>query len=222
MNQNKVHRHISEDRFDKYLQRCGNNFDKALILYEANTRLSQELYTVLNHYEIALRNNIHFVLTRAHGKEDWYNDWLVSVPHNNFRDKIYAAKNNLRRKREAETSGKIIAEFSLGFWTTMFNNNYDRLLWSDLRLCFNNIPRPLRTRRNIVHLVQKTRKFRNRVYHYEPILWNFNSLRENYDNVLRLIEWMDADLHAWVTTHCNFQHILTQTETQLIAQGIPT
>lgn len=204
------------------MQRCGNDFVKALALYEANTSLSQELYTILNHYEVALRNNIHFVMTRRHGKDDWYNDWIVSAPHNHFRDKIFGAKGNLARRREVETPGKVIAEFTLGFWTTMFNNRYDRLLWSDLRLCFNNIPRRQRTRGNIVHLVQKTRKFRNRVYHYEPIAWNFNHLQQNYTNVMQLIEWVDVDLYAWATTHCNFQHKLTQIETQLIAQGIPT
>jgi len=222
VNQNKVNRHISSDRFDRYMHRCGNDFAKALALYEANTYLSQELYTVLNHYEVALRNNIHFVMSRAHGKDDWYNDWLTSIPHTRFRSKIFGAKDSLANRREVETPGKIIAEFTLGFWTTMFNNQYDRLLWGDLRFCFNNIPRSLRTRGNSARRVQKIRKFRNRIYHYEPIAWNFNSLQQNYNNVMQLIEWMDADLHAWVTAHCNFQHKLTQTETQLIAQGIPT
>lgn len=204
------------------MQRCDNNFAKALTLYEANTYLSQELYTVLHHYEVALRNNIHFVMFRAHGKDDWYNDWLTSVDYYDFGQKIFSTKNSLARRHEVETPGKIIAEFTLGFWTTMFNNRYDRLLWSDLRFCFNNIPRSQRRRTIIGPLIQKTRKFRNRVYHYEPIAWNFNRLQQNYNNVMQLIEWMDADLYAWVTAHCNFQHRLTQIEAQLIAQGIPT
>ena len=41
---------------ERYLVACGNRKRKAMALYKMNIRLSQEVYVLVNYFEIALRN----------------------------------------------------------------------------------------------------------------------------------------------------------------------
>ena len=49
---------ISVTRMNRYLTACGNNSRKAMTLYRKNLHLSQELFTVISCFEVALRNKI--------------------------------------------------------------------------------------------------------------------------------------------------------------------
>jgi hypothetical protein len=49
---------ISPARMNRYLTATGNNSKKAMTLYRENLRLSQELFTIISCFEIALRNSI--------------------------------------------------------------------------------------------------------------------------------------------------------------------
>jgi len=222
MNPTKIQQHISTDRFQKYLNRCSNDYIKAIALYEVNTKLSQELYTILNHYEVALRNGINYHFTNKYHSPEWYNQWLLDSNFASYQHKILSTKQMIDRRRETPSSGKVIAEFTLGFWSQMFNANQERLLWSELRKVFRNIPRTQRRRTTIGPYIQKIRKFRNRVYHYEPICWNFRGLERNYENIIQVIEWIDSDLHQWVTNQCTFKSQLASLEVDLSNKGVPT
>ena len=49
---------ISQPRMSRYLLACNGNTKKAMTLYRLNLRLSQELFTIICCFEIALRNAI--------------------------------------------------------------------------------------------------------------------------------------------------------------------
>lgn len=55
---------ISHKRMKRYLVSCGGNKRKAQMLYRLNLRLSQQMFTVISYYEVALRirgrENGHF------------------------------------------------------------------------------------------------------------------------------------------------------------------
>ncbi len=53
---------LSAPRLAKYKAACAGHEGKALTLYRANIRLSQELYAVIGLFEVVLRNHIdrHF------------------------------------------------------------------------------------------------------------------------------------------------------------------
>jgi hypothetical protein len=62
---------MSLTRVSRYLIACANDSRKAMILYRQNLQLSQELFTIIGCFEVALRNRIdsHYLASRG-------NDWL--------------------------------------------------------------------------------------------------------------------------------------------------
>lgn len=58
-------------RMNRYLIACGGNSRKAMTLYRKNLQLTQELFTVISCFEVALRNAIDTKCVSTFG-----NDWL--------------------------------------------------------------------------------------------------------------------------------------------------
>ena len=58
-------------RMGRYLAACGGNSRKAMTLYRKNLQLSQELFTVISCFEVALRNAIDANCVPSLG-----NNWL--------------------------------------------------------------------------------------------------------------------------------------------------
>ncbi len=50
---------MSSKRMRRYVNACGGDTRKAMALYRYNLRLSQEMFTIISCYEVALRNAIH-------------------------------------------------------------------------------------------------------------------------------------------------------------------
>lgn len=64
----RINTHV---RMSRYLQACHGNTRKAMTLYRKNLQLTQELFTVIGCFEVALRNTIDEKCTRVFG-----NNWL--------------------------------------------------------------------------------------------------------------------------------------------------
>lgn len=62
---------LSHERLERYVAACGGNTKKAMTLYRLNLRLSQEVFTLISCFEVALRNSINVQLVHSLG-----NDWL--------------------------------------------------------------------------------------------------------------------------------------------------
>ena len=62
---------ISAERMRKYVVACGGDTRRAMTLYRWNLKLSQEMFTMISCFEVALRNKID-----AEMKQHWGNDWL--------------------------------------------------------------------------------------------------------------------------------------------------
>ena len=58
-------------RMQKYVQACGGDTRRAMTLYRYNLKLSQEMFTMVSCFEVALRNRIDKQMTIRLG-----NDWL--------------------------------------------------------------------------------------------------------------------------------------------------
>jgi len=63
------------------------------------------------------------------------------------------------------------------------NQNYGKLFVLVLLI----IPKKDRQLHNIASCINKIREFRNRIYHYEPVLWSFYKVEENYKNIIQLL-----------------------------------
>ncbi|GHT67475.1 hypothetical protein FACS189452_05260 [Bacteroidia bacterium] len=68
---------MSATRMNRYLLASGNNSKKAMTLYRKNLHLSQELFTVISCFEIALRNAIDNHYTNQYGS-NWLRDSAVN------------------------------------------------------------------------------------------------------------------------------------------------
>ena len=118
---------ISQQRMRKYLLACNNDSKKAMTLYRYNLKLSQEMFTLISCFEVALRNKIDKQLTANLG-----NDWLrdAVIPNGRLyydlrvektRKIIEKAYNELMRSN-AYSHSKLLSEMEFGVWKYMFSN----------------------------------------------------------------------------------------------------
>lgn len=64
---------MSCQRMERYLTACGGDTRKAMTLYRYNLQISQEMFTIVSCFEVALRNAIDRKLTENLG-EEWLKD----------------------------------------------------------------------------------------------------------------------------------------------------
>ncbi|MFK8102318.1 MAG: hypothetical protein AB8G15_07335 [Saprospiraceae bacterium] len=174
---------VSQPRLDRYLAACVNSKVKAQKLYKANLRVAQAFYPLLNLFEIILRNKIHYRLSAHFANPDWIVVERMgfmsdnSLRGSNFflKNQIEKAERKLRRRGSRITAGKVIAEQTFGFWTSLFDPHHYRLLRGSIINCF---PNKLTTvnRSEISVKLQRIRDFRNRIYHNEPICFDRNQI----------------------------------------------
>ena len=86
----------------------------------------------------------------------------------------------------------MIAELTLGFWSSLFGRDATHL-WQHLRPIFQakGIQRGL-----IAGQLRDLRLLRNRVAHYEPIL--SQPLAQRYGNLTTLTGWLSPSAAAWI------------------------
>ena len=64
---------VSHSRIDRYVLACGGDKRKAVTLYRYNIELSQVMFAIICHFEVALRNAIDTIQT-AHLGAEWLKD----------------------------------------------------------------------------------------------------------------------------------------------------
>lgn len=104
--------------------------------------------------------------------------------------------------------GRLVAELSFGFWTTLFDVRYEqgRILWPRLfsaRLLDASSPRSMRSRKALSPLLNRIRHLRNRVFHHEPI-WHWNDLPQQHQLALQMIGWFSPALRATIEPNDRF------------------
>jgi hypothetical protein len=103
-----------------------------------------------------------------------------------------------------------------GFWTSLFNDRYEKVLWKDLRFIFLHMPKAIKQQKNISSPLNDIRRaLRNRVYHNEPVIFNIASLNRHYQNIIQLLDWMGPDLLAYNNSKDRFPSVLAQVTNQL-------
>ena len=130
-----------------------------------------------------------------------------------LRESIQKAEDTIHRKGGSISAGKVIAEQSFGFWTSLFETHHYRLIGGSP---IHSFPyKPAHVNRNAINQhLDRLRKFRNRIYHNEPICFNglsidFSKAQENHNQICLLLEWIDPSLTAYVQ---NFDGIQSEIE----------
>jgi hypothetical protein len=68
--------YLSNPRFNVYLSKTNNNFERAYKLYKANIELSEAFYPILSIAEISLRNTINETLKKYFNDNNWFDNCL--------------------------------------------------------------------------------------------------------------------------------------------------
>lgn len=184
---------FAPERLAPYLHHTAGNRDKALALYLWNIALCESLYPLLNFSEVTLRNRFHQVLSQHFQRQDWYDDtWLDP------RDaaKVAEARQKIARHRLAPTPGRMVAELTFGFWTSLLDVRYERsrTLWPVLApKIFAHAPRRLRTRKDQSPYAAQLRTLRNRVFHHEPV-WYWPNLPALVRESETWLLWLQPDI----------------------------
>jgi hypothetical protein len=195
---------ITPARIGRYLLACGGNTRNAMTLYRKNIKLSQELFTVITCFEIALRNAIdkHYTLTLGI-------DWLKNAasPNGIFdNNKCRLTQSNIneaiKNLNYSYTHFKLIAELGFGFWRYLFANNQFTAAGSTLLQIFPSKPRSspsIQYNHNyILNQLALINDLRNRIAHHEPICFvpgqpvkDTLYVRSHYNLVMQLFQWMN-------------------------------
>ena len=206
-------------RMGRYRTACGGNSLKAMTLYRKNLKLSQELFTVISCFEIALRNSVDRHYTNTLG-----NNWLQNAATTGgiFDNRqCYLTRTNIndaiRNLNHAYTHYKLVAELGFGFWRYMFAHQQFRAAGSPLLQILPAKPRSTAAIQYnhtfIFNQLHTINDLRNRIAHHEPICFqpghpvkDTTYARQHYNLILQLFQWMNIDESALLY---GLDHIIT-------------
>ena len=205
----KTEYHLSKPRLSRYLKASNKNKTKAIRLYKNNLKVSRSFYPLLSIFEITFRNSLNRVLVSHFQDSDWIinqqngfmNDSSLKQGNYFLKYKVKSAVDNLNWNNTNITIGKIIAEQTLGFWTSLFKNYHFALLKGNILSAFPYRPKGYK-RNDIYKELKKINDFRNRIYHYEPICFSgntidFSSAVDVHKSILELLKWIDSSIASW-------------------------
>lgn len=210
MEYSKLEYYTSKPRLDRFLTACNNSKSKAQKLYRINVRVSQSFYPVLNLFEVFIRNTMNYRVSGYLSDPNWIinqkngfmNDKSLKRSGYYLRNNVKKAERIIKRKGGTVTPGRVIAEQSFGFWTSLFDKHHYKLIGGVVIKAFTN--KPARVNRSVLSKkLNEIRKFRNRIYHNEPICSkgstiNFEKAIQVKNNIYKLLKWIEQDLKQYV------------------------
>jgi len=197
---------FSQERLDGYLghAKCNNSKDDALIAYSWNIELSQALYPALQVLEIALRNSLHQAIATIYNSEYWFD---LPLLHNKEKEDVQQAKDKLLKEKKSIEAGRVVAELSFGFWTSLFDIRYEhgQVLWPKLfKPVFPFLPKGQRTRSFLSRELNRIRFLRNRIFHYEPI-WHWRDLPDQHNSIINLLGGLSQSASTYLNIFDRFK-----------------
>ena len=189
----------------RYLTACDANTRKSMTLYRKNLQISQEMFTIISCFEVALRNAIDKKCISILG-----NNWLRDGANNggifdNLQCRV--TKQNINEainKLPQYSHHKLVAELGFGFWRFMFASNQfnatDRILLRIFPSKPTSTPTMQYNHTYIFNQLAQINNIRNRIAHHEPICFvsqqpikDSSFTRKHYRLILQLFQWMDID-----------------------------
>ncbi|MCH5237549.1 MAG: Abi family protein [Muribaculaceae bacterium] len=198
---------FSDKRMERYFSLYPEDESRAIAHYRCNLELSEAMYPSLSVLEVTLRNALCRELRTMTGRDDWYAIFPTTPGLSSLNKYITQASKHISGRHELVTPSKIIAELTLGFWVSLLNSEYERILWKDLRRAFPYMPKNLRQRKNVSAPLNRFRTFRNRVFHNESICWNLNRVKDLHDEFIKLLSWMNKDVPEWLAISDRFDKV---------------
>lgn len=196
---------MSVPRMSRYLNATGGKTRKAMTLYRLNLNLSQELFTVVSCFEIALRNKIDQHYSTLQGI-DWLRNAALPGGMYNVRNcgkTPYIISEGLR-KLAVYSPAKLVAEMDFGFWRYTFARHQFYAGGQTLLAIFPAKPpsTPVLAYNHsfIFSELEKINNLRNRLAHHEPVCFangtatmDTTYARQHYALIKNLFNWMQID-----------------------------
>lgn len=202
MSYNTFEKALSKPRIERFLTACNGDKRKALRLYRLNIRLSQSFYSIIGLFEISLRNAIdsHYKLVLSDP------EWLLNSTKSSgmFSNPVFARggfetrkkiKNAKRDLLKPYTHDRLVAALSFGFWVKLFDRLQFGVGGKNLHKIFVSRPRGTK-QKTLYKSLCKLRNFRNRVAHYEPIIFNnlhqvdLTYAEDHYNLLISMTDWL--------------------------------
>lgn len=204
---------LSGERFAEYRKTAADDVE-AIARYVWNARLCEALYPGLLHLEVALRNSLHTAISAKFPTGPWQDvpcwmDRVAPILESDEREQIRRAKERLTDKSKALEPGRMVAELTFGFWTSLLDVRYEhnQVFWPGLLApVFPHIPKRERKRKVVSVRLNRIRNLRNRVFHYEPI-WHWRDLPQQQEELLEAIGWLSTDLQIVSRAHDRFAEV---------------
>lgn len=209
MKYTEFERIMSQQRMSRYAIACSNDSRKAMTLYRLNLKLSQELFTIISCFEVALRNSIDNHYTNIHGiewlKESVNTNGIFSKPSCQGTAKIIHRA--LRKLNNNYSHSKLIAEMDFGFWRYLFSQPQFYAGGQSLLRIFPAKPSSTPTiqynHKYVFNELERINKIRNRIAHHEPICFSLGHpkidsryAKQKYRLIKDLFNWMQIDESA--------------------------
>lgn len=202
---------LSAKRMQIYKDAANGDTRKAMALYRYNLRLSQEMFTIVSCFEVALRNAIDSLLVPTLG-ENWLKDsvqanGIFSNGRMNETRKIIEKACNRLDRQGIYSHSKLIAEMEFGVWKYMYSSLQYRATGQCLLRAFPNKPRSSAAvqynNAYIFNELDKVNSLRNRIAHHEPICFRLHAseidtsyIVNEYLKIQTLFSWMGIDSRA--------------------------
>jgi len=209
---NQIRKIISRDRLNGYFVQVKKKQGECDLLeayayYSWNTLLSESLYASLQALEVSLRNSIQYNANLHFNNPRWFED--PGIMHYSNIKNVEAAKERLRRQKKNIDAGRIVAELHFGFWNSLFYARYEQTLWRPLiKKVFPRMNPRLYNRNSLSARLDKIRRLRNRVFHFEPV-WYFN-LQERHAEIIEVLSWIEPAIVELLKPVDHFPDCCTQ------------
>ena len=190
---------ISVERLLSFKQSDDDTIDILLERYKTNVRISQALYPELSALEVTLRNAIDTML-KSCISETWLEDEIQQqkILTNHEHSKLVEVYNDTKKEYSNRdfTIGKVIANLNFGFWTNLCSKWYCSNIWNKgccFKGVFVNYPSNVNNIGAIAIKLRLIRRFRNRIFHYEPIFKKPQNTLKMYNEIMEMISYLPSD-----------------------------
>lgn len=199
-------RDLAPDRFDGFRRASDADELDAIARYLWNMALCRSIQTPLHVLEVTFRNRLHNALTTVRGRPDWYDD--ATLLNGQEQKMVASAKGQLNKVGRPHDPGRVVAELTFGFWTSLYGRHHDHdVIRPTLGAVFPHTPAGVALRRQtITPRLKEARTIRNRVSHHEPI-YRSGDLVAAHARLCETIAWMSPQMATVVEVDDDFRKL---------------
>ncbi|HXC55164.1 MAG TPA: hypothetical protein VNU97_07715 [Rhizomicrobium sp.] len=201
-----IEKALQKQRLARYAAVAGSeDLGELLKFYMWNCALCEAFYLPLQMAEIVTRNAIHGALL-FWLKDRWFeNQTFIGILDPKFRDEL--AGHVVTNGELPDAAHQICSSLSFGFWEHLTIKRFNRILWNKgIGHNFPQAPVKIDAREDLHALIEKVRRWRNRIAHHKPIY--DRSPSDKYQDVLTLIRWVCNDTANWVASISRVQQVI--------------